>query len=430
MQGRDESLKWRHHRPAQVAPEFCLRTTESGRMADTNLTHLPVELWRQIIQLATAPHDEIDTSPKSPFKAQQYDDLLPQKRQQMIDKISFSMVSKGWRDVATEYLFESLVVDVEKIPRRIHQYNPFVAQDRLSSPFRYVRCLEVYSSWQYASWAAHQPIEAYFAPLERMFHYSPDLVVFKHRLNYTPPSLFTTLLAECGRSIRSIDIASNYSLPRDILGLIAEKTACLEYLAIGTRDDIFPPSTITLPCLHTLILRNFQRAAFVPTISWSLPRLEYLSWSHAYKDLTKSSTALHSFPRHVRMLDIQQCPIRRVQEILERFPTLEILFLRLDFAVWVNLEGHYPHLRKIGILLDIEHHGQRKRFMQATFDALTNRENFPSVSHIHLYGVTPSADKRNAGWWQRWMLALQSLDIRLVDFRGDQVLLSPDENAA
>lgn len=398
-------------------------------MGERDSTQLPVELWRQIICLATGPHDEIDISPKSPFTPQRDDDIsrLPRKRRQMADKIAFSVVSKGWREVATEYLFESITVDVDRIPDRINRYDPFLASDRSSSPFRYVQCLEVYSSWHYASWTPHQPAEEYFGPLERLFSYCPKLVVFKHHLNYTPHSVFVAFLNGCGGSVRSIDLGSDYSLPRDLFTLLTEKTTHLEHLAIRSRDNIFHPSLVNLPHLHTFVIRNLQRNVYIPVVSWLLPRLEYLSWSHSYRDTTRSTTALQSFPRHIKVLDIQSYMMRRVQEVLEVFPMLEEVFLRLDFAVWVNLTGCYPCLRRVGILLDTEHHGQRKRFIQASFEALANRELFPSVSHIHLYGVTPSTDKRNAGWWQRWMQDLQLRGIQVMDFRGAHLSLASDE---
>ncbi|KAJ7117431.1 hypothetical protein C8R44DRAFT_790704 [Mycena epipterygia] len=113
---------------------------------------LPTEVLRAILCLATPPAIQICSSESPPFG--QKPGLMQEPEPTLAvlrDKTSIVLVCRFWRAIATEFLYEDLVVKFDRLQELLELFRTTSAEDPAAGYGRYVRCIRTHLSsgtWQ------------------------------------------------------------------------------------------------------------------------------------------------------------------------------------------------------------------------------------------------------------------------------------------
>lgn len=132
-------------------------------------------------------------------------------------KLALSLVSKAWREIALEFLFKSLVIDLNVLSWDTPRHT---MTKSLQGPFRFVKHIMV------SGYLPDPPTEEAFVSLMRVLKLCRNLIIFQQVsdfLHTCPPFLYDTLFATCGPSLRRLDLDHYLELPLDFLSLLKKR---------------------------------------------------------------------------------------------------------------------------------------------------------------------------------------------------------------
>lgn len=182
-------------------------------MPTQGLSSFPIEVWRQILRLATLDPDDalsIFLSGRPP-KPDTLCDLriyrTPARAERMRDKSAITLVCKAWRAIGIEYLFESVSL-VLRPAEHMHRPIPrFLTSP--TSPFQYTRHLVVEILKQ--SKSAAERLE-WFRPFLSCLKSLPRLQALRLQGDAGTSMLVARIVASCGPSLRYFE-TQNIQVP-------------------------------------------------------------------------------------------------------------------------------------------------------------------------------------------------------------------------
>lgn len=213
---------------------------------------LPVELWQFVFRFATCTPNLFDTSLKSPFD--EVDATCPPSgvQRNIAVKIALSMVSKTWRSIALEFLFESLSLHLAALNQLVDEAEESSSFDNIERLFRHVRYMNVKSADRPFIRNSLPPVRC--EPLLRVLQHSPNLSVFRFTAGIwhdIPSSFGSTLLSYCGHSLQSLSLEMS-KVPSGFFDLLVATAPRLQELTLNVPDMVLNPSNAAFISLHSL----------------------------------------------------------------------------------------------------------------------------------------------------------------------------------
>lgn len=345
-------------------------------------------------------------------------------------KLAVSKVSKRWRTISLEYLFESLLFNMDDDTPDFGLH-PIVSESLdhgAAGHLRYVKHLRARSS-SLLSWPG-----ASFAILMTILEGCCNLAIFQYTVSHSysrkSPPLFHTLFDTCNTSLRRLELSFNAILPANFF-VILEKAWLLEHLQIQLLSyPVFTVNSVYLPSLRILIIDNHLENGFnhpndISFITWNVPRLTHLRYcaDHGADNLTVD--ALRMFPMGLEVLHLPDVTPQLFQATLESFPCLKSLRVRsfLHGAAFWNLEGSFPSIRRIDVAwVMCRDYQEQLDFFLAMFTSFCNRHTFPSLESTGIISPSLFYEERRLTSSPRWaeqIDQMRGLGIRVEVGFGD-----------
>jgi hypothetical protein len=176
--------------------------------------------------------------------------------------------------------------------------------------------------------------------------------------------------------------------------------------------------TVDLPLLHTLRIEP-ALPVFFQNGSWRLPSLEHVDISAGIHN-----HLLHMLPSHVKALNLSRLVsletlILPLQTILGIFPELQVLCFQIPNSdSWAGDQKSFPSLREVAMSIDLSIDGPIGKAVRASFDALSNRAIYPSITTIRFLNPDDAELFFTIEWWPAVRDKLDLLQIRVEDPMG------------
>lgn len=268
---------------------------------------LPVETWRWVIRLATLSFTGFDPRTTSPLHDGWYRFRIKRNSDETATKLSASLVSKAWRSIAIEYLFETLHFDLDKLANKAAQGDLAGPMSGPNTPFRHTRHADAYHGYDTAA----DPEK--FQALIRVLGLCSDLRIFEQTLEGVGqnPSFFAAFLSTCGGPLQRWEIRF-CTVPASFAATLTAMGQNLQFLLFDGTDlplTAQRSTIISLPSLKTLILFDFD---FLHTFQWSVPNLWQFAIGYPRVDEFDDEDdeddvgplIFAEYPRDLRILDI------------------------------------------------------------------------------------------------------------------------------
>ncbi|OCB88489.1 hypothetical protein A7U60_g4397 [Sanghuangporus baumii] len=445
-----------------------------GKVGKDASPRLPTELWREIFVHATRVVGGYDTSYESPFEKSEisngYAYFLRQLKENHRTKQALCLVSKTWRalafDLIFEYLFLQEAYDWSKLAEALEE-------SKLKQRGRgghgmgwYCKRIEIYTH----SWTQELGVAA-----ARVVRCCPNLRVLAvgalEETGGVPVELIQAVFESCPGAIRSLDWTCDIGADQTTeMFCLISKAAKLQSLFLCVQQDLDAShaekidaiGSLTLPELHTieLVSPEFDPSdVLLVMAAWKLPGLRQLvlcgqtdlSFAHCFFEAHGPSLSTLEFdyagesdpePAFQSVL-----PQRGPEMLFAHCPNLTELILQAHWASSQALPGH-PKIERIGLrglhlhagsqtrnrggglALRPEHDAEQRAILQAlraAFPILVDRARFPSIKSVRLLDFDQSRF-RSIPWrasrvahWAFWVKRFERLGIRLEDHAGDLI---------
>ncbi|EJD00420.1 uncharacterized protein FOMMEDRAFT_148220 [Fomitiporia mediterranea MF3/22] len=446
---------------------------------------LPVELWRMIFVFATRVVGGYDTSYASPFDVSDitngYGVFLKELKASHRTKETLCLVSRSWRKLARELIFEYLFLqdsyDWAMLAEALEESRQADAARRGHGAGWYVRRIEINTQ----CWTQEKGVAA-----ARVIRCCPNLRVLTvgafEEIGSVPMELITAIFESCPHAIRSLDWTCDIG-PEQMIEMFCRMpiTANLQSLFMCVQQDITlgqlsklkAAGPISLPHLHTIELVSPD---FDPSVILTLmadfdlpslrqivlcgqddladahlfftahgPKLTTLEFDFAGEPNVESPTTIPppTYPTSDNL------PERGPEMLLTRCPNLKELVLQVHWASEQALPGH-PQIERIGIrglyfigetrprtteaalVLRSECDAEQRHIvnsLRTAFPVLVNRKLYPKVKAVRLLDFDQSRF-RSVPWrtsrvafWAFWIRRFERLGIRLEDHAGELIEL-------
>ncbi|KAI5122392.1 hypothetical protein M0805_002943 [Coniferiporia weirii] len=433
---------------------------------------LPIELWREIFVHATKVAGGYDTSFMSPFEFSDITDgytvFLKRLSANHRTKQTLCLVSKRWRAIARELMFEYLFLqdtyDWTRLADGLEVSKRMDGERGGHGAGWYVRRLEV---------STHSWNDALGAAAARVIRCCPNLrVVTVGALDESggvPAELIRAVFETCPRALRSVDWTCDLgpaqtALMFSLLPRAQKMQAfflCVQHdVSASIKQALDTLKQIRLPHMHSLeVVSPDIDPSVVLTLmaSWDLPVLRQVVLCGQI-DLCDAHTFFAAHGPKLRTLEFDYAgepeasvelgdlPERGPAMLFARCPNLKEVVLQVHWAAGQATPGHasverigvrglhllaHAHARTRGGALALRERDAEQRAVLdalcAAFQIFLTPPLFPKVTLVRLLDFDQSRF-RSVPWrvesvtkWAFWVKRFERVGVRLEDHKGDLV---------
>jgi len=326
---------------------------------------LPIELWREVIRHAANIEDEFETSS---FDGRNYTFDCPASyktewRQGFQTRLSLILVCKLWSDLASEYLYRSILVTS---PFTAREFVQLVRRLVNNGMIRHVRRVSVHSIYGATPQEPLFDVIAQFHNLH-VLHIHPSIPLRRAIIQTHITTLYVRLdgwsVFEKLASLPHLQYLRFFLITYKPISSRV-KLSQLKTLHVESYVDCHPfYEWLDVPILHTLILQDTCTTARLPLIQHFLPHVRVLG----FYDL-RVQLSLHDHPTsHLRSVICGQpaatnwrdlplvAPLRAVEEMHIRLEAPMIWCLLYSYPCGNNIASILAHTVDEGVMENLSY---------------------------------------------------------------------------
>jgi hypothetical protein len=354
-------------------------------MAITDIATFPTEIYENICSLATATPEAFDLSVRSVGRE---DTCWWEEDRGLIDiKTTLSLVSKQFRAITLKYLFEVLILDIDKLLERLSRASSVTSASPDPSVWNHVLYIELRGGrarQDRANLEDRRRAQLVYESVLMLSHRCPNVVVCKDRTKYTcPPKFFDGFFQHRHSSLRRLEI-SDAEARTTFPQLLANALPNLQYISLENMGAFWASTawasrTITLPSLHTLYIKGDFGWG---DVAWNVANLQFFGQIRPEDGICNAT--FEPRPNHIRRLDLRGTRLVELGLLMSHlFPGVEYLAVTsVMFTITVSMQGYNFPLHEVVV----EHYKLKDeaedRYMEAMAAVLVDRNVCPSLRRI------------------------------------------------
>lgn len=425
---------------------------------------LPTEIWRMIFDYATVVPRGSDCSlvqvalfsyidvlitrtnayNSSPFDlsvlSNGYSAFLRSLSDNHLTKQTICLVSRKWRAIAQELIFEYLFLqdgfDWHALAEGLEASRGVDEAQGARGAGWYVKRLEI-CALQWTEKSTHSAA--------RVIRCCPNLRVITIGImgnpgNSLPQEVVNAVFhSPCACSLRCIEWSSDLGPQTEMVFKSLPQAVNLESLFLCVQQPFEPNNAViglSLPKLHTFEIVSVEediRGVLKVMATWELPSLRRI----VFTGLTGTEALIPFFTAHGPQLSILEFDVLgdNGDPILRLCPLVSELVLHVHWAHVHKFSSNHPGVQRVGLRgLNFRDHRNRDSYVHAALESLKRcfhtilvLGRFPSLQLVRLLDFEQSVFGRRS-WstsdvvtWAFWVTRFERLGVRLEDHEGQLI---------